>query len=161
MKHQIHPRLAAVVLAGFLSATPASAETQPDISGRWLFKTGVLPNKGCVISGEIRFTKVPNTKNYVCSFVSREDCDRPGSKTFTKVQQSCSTSTANGEIVITSTIDRIVDAGPADFKQMMFASQAYAPDHFRVHPEKGELVGIFHSSRQAPVRFWRDVDLVS
>jgi hypothetical protein len=161
MKHARKAGLAAILAAGFIAALPVTAQpTQSDISGRWKFKTDVLPNKGCIISGEIEFRKLARSSEYSCKFVSREDCDRPDGPTFTKVQQSCGTMTVKGEIAITSTIDRILDAGPADFKEAMFANQAYAPDHFRVHPSKGELVGIFHSTRQANVRFWRDADLV-
>lgn len=120
----------------------------------------MLPNKGCRISGDITFSKAPKGDLYLCQFISREDCDRPGGQTFTKVSQSCKVSLQAGEFVITSVIDRILDAGPPAFKAQMFASQAYAPDHFRVRPDKGELVGIFHSSRTAKVRFWRGMDLV-
>ncbi len=42
----------------------------------------------------------------------------------------------------------------------MFANQAYAPDHFKVHPEKGELRGIFHSSRAGRRALLAQVDLV-
>ena len=164
MKHKAILSLASILAAGFIIALPVTAQqTKPapkDIAGAWKFKTDVLPNKRCIISGDITFTKLAKSKDYSCKFVSREDCDRPGGPTFTKVQQSCTAITDKDEIVITSTIDRILDAGPADFKAQMFATQAYAPDHFKVHPEKGELLGIFHSSRIAKVRFWRDTDLV-
>lgn len=164
MKHARILGLASILAAGLLIASPVTAQQakpkQADISGAWKFKTDVLPNKGCIISGDITFARLAKSKDYSCKFVSREDCDRPGGPTFTKVQQSCTAMLENGEIVITSTIDKILDAGPAEFKAQMFANQAYAPDHFRVHPEKGELIGIFHSSRIAKVRFWRDADLV-
>ncbi len=161
MKHDRRLGLAAIILAaGLVFATPVSAQTQTDISGAWKFKTDVLPNKGCIISGDMTFTRIAKTSDYACRFVSREDCDRTGGPTFTKVQQSCTAKLVKGEIVITSTIDRILDAGPADFKASMFATQAYAPDHFKVHPEKSELIGVFHSTREASVRFWRDRDLV-
>lgn len=161
MKHIRAFGLAAVFSVVCLGALPITAQQKPvDISGAWKFKTDVLPNKGCIISGDIRFTKLAKASDYSCKFVSVENCDRPGGPTFTKVQQSCTAKLEGGDIVITSTIDKIVDAGPAGFKASMFASQAYSPDHFRVHPEKGELRGIFHSSRQAGVRFWRDTDLV-
>lgn len=160
MKHAPLAGLAALA-AGLVIVFSATAQTSsPDISGVWKFRTGVLPNKGCVISGDIRFSKAKKPGEYSCSFISQEDCDRPGGPTFTRVQQSCSVTRANGEFVITSTIDKIVDAGPADFKEAMFATQAYAPDHFKVHPNKAELTGIFHSSREAPVRFWRDAELI-
>jgi hypothetical protein len=164
MKHTRIFGLASILAAGFLAALPVTAQqakpAQADISGAWKFKTDVLPNKGCIISGEMTFKKLAKSRDYSCKFVSREDCDRPGGPTFTKVQQSCTAMLDKGDIVITSTIDKIVDAGPADFKAQMFANQAYAPDHFKVHPNKGELIGIFHSSRIANVRFWRDTDLV-
>ena len=152
--------LAAAIAACALAALPASAQTQTDMSGAWKFKTDVLPNKGCVISGDITFRRNAKTSDYACRFVSREDCDRVGGPTFTKVQQSCTARVVKGEVVITSTVDRILDAGPAGFKEQMFATQAYAPDHFKVRPSKGELIGIFHSSREAKVRFWREQDLV-
>jgi len=160
MKHARRLGLAAVIATCFLAALPAGAQAQSDISGAWKFKTDVLPNKGCIISGDMTFKRIAKTGDYACSFVSREDCDRLGGPTFTLVKQSCSARIVKGEIVITSTIDRILDAGPPAFKESMFASQAYAPDHFKVHPSKDELVGIFHSSREAPVRFWRQQDLV-
>ena len=65
------------------------------------------------------------------------------------------------DIAITSKVEKITDAGPEFFKQQMFASQAYQADNFVVHWEKGSLVGLFHSLRQATVKFWRDADLVS
>ena len=160
MKHARRLGLAAVIATCFLAALPADAQAPSDISGAWKFKTDVLPSKGCIISGDMTFKRVAKTSDYACSFVSREDCDRPGGPTFTLVKQSCTAKTVKGGIVITSTIDRILDAGPAAFKESMFASQAYAPDHFKIHPSKGELIGIFHSSREAGVRFWREQDLV-
>jgi hypothetical protein len=161
MKHIRALGLAAVLAVGFAAALPVTAQQKPvDISGAWKFKTSVLPNKGCIISGDIQFRKLAKSSDYSCKFVSVEDCDRPGGPTFTKVQQSCTATLAGNDIVITSTIDKIVDAGPAEFKASMFANQAYAPDHFRVHPERGELRGFFHSSRKADVRFWREADLV-
>ncbi len=161
MKHARRLGLAATLAAVCLAALPVTAQqTTPDISGSWKFKTGVLPNKGCVISGDMEFRKIRGVNDYTCSFVSVEDCDRPGGPTFTKVKQLCTAKIVKGEIVVTSMIDKILDAGPADFKTQMLATQAYSPDHFKVHPEKGELIGIFHSSREAPVRFWRNVDLV-
>lgn len=168
MKHARILGLASIIAAGLLAPLPVVAQqgarqdkpAEIDISGAWKFKTAVLPNKGCIISGSITFKKIAKSGVYSCKFVSREDCDRPGGPTFTQVQQSCTATPDKGEYVITSTIDRILDAGPADFKAQMFANQAYAPDHFKVHALKGELVGIFHSSRTADVRFWRDTDLV-
>ncbi len=164
MKHARTLGLASMIAAGLLAALPVTAQqakpAQADISGAWKFRTDVLPNKGCIISGDITFTRLAKSQDYSCRFVSREDCDRPGGPTFTKVQQSCTAMLEKGEIVITSTIDRILDAGPAGFRAQMFATQSYAPDHFKVSPVKGELIGVFHSSRTANVRFWRDTDLV-
>ena len=164
MKHARILGLASIIAAGLLAALPVAAQKATpapvDISGAWKFKTAVLPNKGCIISGSITFKRAARSQDYSCKFVSREDCDRPGGPTFTQVQQSCTAVADKGEYVITSTIDKILDAGPAAFKAQMFANQAYAPDHFRVRPNKGELIGIFHSSRTADVRFWRDADLV-
>lgn len=162
MKHARLIVLAAAVAAGSLASLPVAAQQEPlpDISGAWKFKTDPLPNKGCVISGNITFKRIGRTNSYSCRFVSQEDCDRPGGPTFTRVQQSCSVTHSDGAFEITSTIDRIVDAGPADFKAAMMASENYAPDNFKVRPNKGELTGDFHSVRQANVRFWRDTDLV-
>jgi len=160
MKRARRLGLAAILALGLVSAGPASAQMQTDISGAWKFKTDVLPNKGCIITGDMTFTRTAKTSDYACRFVSREDCTRAEGPTFARVQQSCTAKMEKGEIVITSTIDRILDAGPADFKTSMFATQAYAPDHFKVRPEKSELIGVFHSTREAGVRFWRDQDLV-
>jgi hypothetical protein len=157
MKHLSKAGLAAFL--ALLSALPAFAEGPPDISGRWKFRTD-LKDKGCVITGEIQFRKAPAPLDYVCSFHSREDCDRDP-PTFTEVDQSCFARVTGAEIAITSKVDKITSAGPADFARDMMTFQNYRADNFVVQYEKGDLVGLFHSLRQASVRFWRDVDLVS
>jgi hypothetical protein len=157
-------RLALATLATIVCCSGALAQTQaklPDISGRWQFKTDVLPNKGCVISGQIEFRKGVKPFDYACTFVSREDCDREPEKTFTEVKQSCFVREIGGEFDITSKVEEITNAGPEWFKRQMLATMAYQPDNFRVHPKGRELAGTFKSILQAPVRFWRDVDLVS
>lgn len=162
MVHPVYRRLAFATL--FLIAIHGAASAQkalPDISGRWLFKTDVLPNKGCVISGEIEFRKAGAPIGYFCSFTAREDCDRDPEPTFTEVKQSCMARVVNGDIDIMSKVEGITNAGPAWFKQEMMASQAYSPDNFRVHPQGKDLVGTFHSIREAKVKFWRDQELVS
>jgi hypothetical protein len=158
-------RLGAPLLIALI-ASPALAQTvrkaPPDISGSWKFKTDVLPNKGCVISGQITFKRSAAPNAYSCSFVSREDCDRAGGKTFTQVKQSCAVTYDKGEFKIDSKVEAIVDAGPPDFKQDMLANSAYVADSFVVSPnKKGELAGLFHSIRECAVKFWRTVDLVS
>ena len=75
MKHFSAARLAAASIAVAASALPAFADKPPDISGRWKFKT-VLESKGCVITGDIQFRKALPPLDYVCTFRSREDCDR-------------------------------------------------------------------------------------
>jgi len=160
MKHLSVPRPFAACIFLCLMALPALAAEPADISGRWKFKTGVLQNKGCVISGEIEFRKAVKPFDYACTFTSREDCDRDP-PTFTEVKQSCMARVTGDDIAITSKVEKITDAGPEFFKQQMFASQAYQADNFIVRWEKGSLIGLFHSLRQATVRFWRDVDLVS
>ena len=65
------------------------------------------------LPGDMTFKRVAKTSDYACSFVSREDCDRPGGPTFTLVKQLCTAKTVKGEIVITSTIDRILDVSEA------------------------------------------------
>ena len=157
MKHFSTARLAACLAV--MSALPAFAEEPPDISGRWKFKT-VLEGKGCVITGEIRFRKAPAPLDYVCTFHSREDCDR-NPPTFTEVDQSCFARVTGEEIAITSKVEKITSAGPPEFARDMIAFQNYKADNFIVRYQKGDLVGLFHSLRQASVRFWRDVDLVS
>jgi hypothetical protein len=159
MKHITAARLFAACLSVSTFAPAAFAEDPPDISGRWKFKT-VLEATGCVITGEIRFRKAPAPLDYVCTFRSREDCDR-APPTFTEVDQSCMARVTGGEIAITSKVEKIADAGPPDFAKAMIESQAYQADNFLVHFEKGELVGLFYSMNRAMVRFWRDVDLVS
>jgi hypothetical protein len=160
MKHLSVPRPFAACIVLCLMALPAFADEPSDISGRWRFKTGVLQNKGCVISGDIEFRKAMKPFDYACTFTSREDCDRDP-PTFTEVTQSCMARITGNDIAITSKVEKITDAGPELFKQQMLATQAYQPDNFIVHWEKGNLVGLFHSLRQATVKFWRDVDLVS
>jgi len=159
MKHFSAARLAAASLVVAASALPAFADKPPDISGRWKFKT-VLENKGCVITGDIQFRKAPAPLDYVCNFRSREDCDRDP-PTFTEVEQSCMARITGDEIAITSKVEKIAAAGPPAFARDMIAYQNYQADNFVVRYEKGDLVGLFHSMRQAAVRFWRDVDLVS
>jgi hypothetical protein len=143
-----------------LTASPAFAET--DISGRWLFKTDTLPGKGCVISGEIEFHKTAAPLGYACTFLSREDCRHPSGDTFTEVRQSCIAIRSGETFVISSKVETITDAGPADFRKQMMESMAYAPDNFRVTVTRpDELKGLFYSMRQAAVRFWRDEELIS
>ncbi|HVY91053.1 MAG TPA: hypothetical protein VG942_19445 [Hyphomonadaceae bacterium] len=160
-------RRIAVPLLFVLIAAPAFAQAgskaaPPDISGSWKFKTDVLPNKGCVISGNITFTRLPAANAYSCSFVSREDCNRANDKTFTEVKQSCTVALEKGQFKIDSKVDAIVDAGPPDFKSYMLETKSYTADSFVVSPnKKGELIGLFHSIRQCAVKFWRTVDLVS
>ena len=105
MKHARILAFASIIAAGCLAALPVTAQqAKPktaDISGVWKFKTDVLPNKGCIISGDITFKKLAKSTDYSCKFVSREDCDRPGGPTFTKVQQSCTAMLDKGEIVST------------------------------------------------------------
>jgi hypothetical protein len=151
-------RLAACLIVA--STLPAFADKPSDISGRWKFKT-VLEEKGCVITGEIQFKKAPAPLDYVCTFHSREDCDREPAPTFTEVDQSCMARITGSEIAITSKVEKITSAGPPDFARNMIAFQSYEADNFIVHFEKGDLVGLFHSVRRASVRFWRDMDLVS
>ena len=158
MKHLFTACFAAACVVSF-SALPALAEGPPDISGSWKFKT-VLEAKGCVITGDIRFSRAPAPLDYVCTFHSREDCDR-SPPTFTEVDQSCMARVTGDEIAITSKVEKITSAGPPDFAQGMIAFQNYQADNFIVRYEKGDLVGRFHSLRKASVRFWRDVDLVS
>lgn len=153
-------RYGLIALTACLIAAPAFAET--DISGRWLFKTDVLPGKGCTISGEIEFKKLAKPLGYSCSFLSREDCQRPGGDTFTEVRQSCIAMPSGDSFVISSKVETITDAGPALFKQQMLEAMAYSPDNFRVTPAgASQMKGLFHSVREAAVRFWRDEDLVS
>ena len=159
MKHLSPVRALAACLAALAFALPAFADKPPDISGRWKFKT-VLEAKGCVITGEIQFTKAPAPLDYLCTFRSREDCNRTP-PTFTEVEQSCMARVTGDEIAITSKVERIAAAGPPEFAKGMIEFQNYQADNFIVHYEKGALVGLFHSMRQAAVRFWRDVDLVS
>lgn len=153
-------RYGVIALVACLSAAPAFAET--DISGRWLFKTEPLPGKGCSISGDIEFTKTAKPLGYSCIFHSREDCKRAGGDTFTEVRQSCIAMPAGGAFIISSKVEAITDAGPPLFRAQMMAEGSYAADNFRVSPTRaGEMTGLFHSLRQAAVRFWRDEDLVS
>lgn len=159
MKHFSAARLAAASLVVAASALPAFADKPPDISGRWKFKT-VLEKKGCVITGDIQFRKAPAPLDYVCTFRSREDCDRDP-PTFTEVDQSCMARVKGDEIAITSKVEKIAAAGPPVFAQHMMENQNYQADNFVVRYEKGDLVGLFHSMGQAAVKFWRDVDLVS
>ena len=159
MKHFSAARLAAAFIAVAAFVLPAFADKPPDISGRWKFKT-VLESKGCVITGDIQFRKALPPLDYVCTFRSREDCDR-NPPTFTEVEQSCMARVKGDEIAITSKVEKIASAGPPAFASYMIENQSYQADNFVVRYEKGDLVGLFHSMRQAAVRFWRDVDLVS
>jgi len=152
-------RYGLTALATGLIVAPAFAET--DISGRWLFKTDPLPGKGCTISGEIEFRKLAKPLGYSCTFLSREDCQRPGGDTFTEVRQSCIAMPSGDSFVISSKVEAITDAGPPLFKQQLLETMAYSPDNFRVKPTGSQMSGIFHSIREAGVRFWRDEDLVS
>jgi hypothetical protein len=162
MGHPVFRRLVLATLALIAFHGTASAQKAiPDIAGRWLFKTDVLPNKGCVISGEIEFRKAGAPIDYFCTFTSREDCDREPEPTFTEVKQSCIARLVNGEVDIMSKVEAITDGGPAWFKREMQESMAYSPDNFRVHPQGKDLIGTFHSLRKAAVRFWRDQELVS
>jgi hypothetical protein len=159
MKRFSVARSLAAFLASCALALPALADKPPDISGRWKFKT-VLEAKGCVITGDIQFRKAPPPLDYLCTFRSREDCNRKP-PTFTEVDQSCMARITGNEIAITSKVEKIAAAGPPEFARAMIEFQNYQADNFIVHYDKGDLVGLFHSLRQAAVRFWRDVDLVS
>jgi hypothetical protein len=156
----VAPRLAGACLAAVLFAGAASAE---GVAGRWKFRTDALPSNGCFISGDIAFTKTKKADEFACEFVSQEDClNADGVKTFQKVRQSCSAHVAGRQVVITSKVERMLDAGPASLRERLLRFDSYSPDNFSVELNgKGELVGLFHSLQKSGVRFWRDVDLVS
>jgi hypothetical protein len=159
MAHRSVCRFAAasVVMLAFAGAAEAqTAKPLPDISGRWKFRTDVLPRKGCVISGEIEFRKAVKPFDFACTFRSSEDCGSGDDATSTIVQQSCMARIVGGDFEISSKVEEIVGTKPPGM------SVSYAPDDFRVHPDgKGNLIGTFKSIREAAVKFWRDVDLVS
>jgi hypothetical protein len=148
---------ASVVMLAFTGGAFAQAVgSLPDISGRWKFRTDVLPRKGCIISGEIELRKAVKPFDYACTFRSSEDCGSGEDLTSTIVQQSCMARIVEGEFEITSKVEEIVGTRPPGM------AVSYSPDNFRVHPDgKGNLVGFFKSIREAGVKFWRDVDLVS
>ncbi|MDP3739876.1 MAG: hypothetical protein Q8R02_20990 [Hyphomonadaceae bacterium] len=148
---------ASVVMLAFAGAAEAqTAKSLPDISGRWKFRTDVLPKKGCIISGEIEFRKAVKPLDFACTFQSSEDCGSGETATSTIVRQTCMARIVGGEFEISSQVDRVVGTKPPGM------AVSYAPDDFRVRPDgKGNLIGTFKSIREAAVRFWRDVDLVS
>ncbi|MEP7211208.1 MAG: hypothetical protein ABI740_10260 [Alphaproteobacteria bacterium] len=159
MTHRII-RSAAFCLGLACFAGAASAE---GVAGSWKFRTDALPSNGCFISGDIAFTKTAKADEFACVFVSQEDClNADGVKTFQKVRQSCSAHVAGRQVVITSKVERMLDAGPASLRERLMRFSSYAPDNFAVElNNKGELTGQFQSLQKSGVRFWRDVDLVS
>jgi hypothetical protein len=139
-----------------LAASFAQTGNARDISGAWKFKT-VLARKGCVIEGDITFTRASGA-NYRCSFVAQETCGMR----FQRVKQSCTAMQVSGTVVIASRVDEIVDAGPAEVRDLLLQPGTYKADNFVLNKISGaEMTGSFYSNNTAPVRFWRDVDLVS
>lgn len=159
MAHSSVCRFAAVsvVMLAFAGVAGAqAAKPPPDISGRWKFRTDALPKKGCTISGEIEFRKAMKPFDFACTFRSSEDCGSGDTATSTIVQQTCMARVVGDDFEISSKVDKVVETKPAGM------DVSYAPDDFRVHPDgKGNLIGTFKSIREAAVKFWRDVDLVS
>ena len=159
MTHRLS-RSAAIGFAVICFAEAASAES---VAGRWKFLTDALPSNGCFISGEMVMRATAKTNEFVCAFVSQEDCVTfAGVKTFQRVQQSCTARVSGKSVTISSKVEKIVDAGPANLRDRMMQLETYSPDDFSVELNThGELVGLFHSRQQSGVRFWRDADLVS
>lgn len=160
MTHRIARSAAALGLAAICLAGAASAET---IAGRWKFRTDRLPSNGCIISGDIAFSPTPKAGVFSCAFVSQEDCvTASGQKTFQRVRQSCTASVSGDSVTITSKVETMLDAGPADMRARLMRKESYAPDDFAVALNaSGDLVGQFHSLQKTGARFWRDADLVS
>jgi hypothetical protein len=148
---------------GLAVVTLAGAANAEGVAGRWKFLTSALPSNGCFISGDITFTRTAKPGEFACAFVSQEDCPNiEGAKTFQRVRQSCSARVDGKNVTITSKVEQILDAGPADRRERMMRLDSYRADDFTVEiNDKGELVGLFHSLQKSGVRFWRDVDLVS
>ncbi len=146
-----------LIALGLLPAAVADSRGAKDISGVWMFKTEVLPNKGCVIAGEITF-KQTSAGVYECAFVSTEYC----AVTFQTVQQACTArQVGDDQILILSRVEKIVDAGPKAYRLALLDPETYSSDNFRVRLKGGELIGTFFSRREAGVRFWRKDGLVS
>lgn len=155
-------RLASLAILSAAIASTASAQLAkpkplPDLSGVWMFQTATLPKKNCVIAGEIEFTRKAGD-SYHCAFVSTETCPNG----FQTVKQTCLAKIAGADVEILSKVDHIVDAGPAEARDVLMDVRTYNADNFRVHAVTGEtLVGLFFSRNKAGVRFWRKEGLVS
>ncbi|MBI1360674.1 MAG: hypothetical protein GC155_10405 [Alphaproteobacteria bacterium] len=160
MAHRITRSAAAIALATAWLPGAALAE---GIAGSWKFQTDRLPSNGCTISGDIVFHETKTAGRFACEFVSREDCTTPeGVETFQKVKQSCSAELDGETVTITSKVEQVLDAGPAEERNRLMRTDSYLPDDFSVHAnDEGGFEGFFHSIQKAGVRFWRAPDLVS
>ncbi|MBI1340005.1 hypothetical protein GC169_07330 [bacterium] len=148
MTHAVRSALCALALAA------APAAFADDLSGDWLFETGVFDGN-CKISGTFRFmsTRVPDT--YTCVFTSEQVCE--GSTAYVKVKQSCTAQRIGSRVAIKSKVAEIIEERP-------FADGLYFADNFIVSVTKkgAELVGGHYDEiRTATARFWRDLELLS
>jgi hypothetical protein len=159
----------ALVLALAPVAAAQSSATKPaeTVAGAWKFLTGPLGAKGCVISGDIIFKKAKPPLAWSCEFVSREDCRIGDHTRFQKVKQTCEVREVRGELEVTSTVVRVLDAGPPDQKEDLMRGDNYWADNFILKlpgtggARPGEMVGTFKSINIAKARFWRPKDLSS
>jgi hypothetical protein len=146
-----------LVAAALAAAFTAPALAQSPV-GKWAFETAPV-NMNCQLSGEMTVWAKPQKNSYGCRFVAVQSCAGEPPLRF-EVAQTCTAARTGADIAITSQIDRVISASPADFLDAVKAG--YAPDHFEVTLNRtaSEMNGVFHSLSEAAVRFWRVEDLI-
>jgi len=124
----------------------------------WSFATSDFRG-GCKLEGNITLSET-RADTFSCSFDANWTCPANALRSV-RTKQSCSATQAGARILVTSKLDKIVSADPAD--SITWLKSAYAPDNFDVtiNMRGDEMTGLFKSHDIAPVKFRRKAELIS